>query len=247
MSTPQRRRSATVPLTVAVVALLFTGVVVATSGTDRGTNRPSGTSTSTGTGQPGGATSSVDEQTRALAAVARKQDGDPLAVGRLDAPVTLVAYSEFQCPYCGRFARDTEPQLVTKYVDRGLLRIEWHDFPYLGEESLVAAKAARAASLQGGFWAFHRELYAHPEKPNSGALTVDRLVALAQQAGLDGPRLRRDMARPEVAEGIAQDFAEGQRIGVSGTPTFLVNGRPIVGAQALEVFEEAIDEALAAR
>src|SRR5665647_3073023 len=97
---------------------------------------------------------------------ARRKPGDPYAKGRVDAPVVMVMWSEFQCPFCGRFARETEPTLVKRFVDTGILRIEWRDFPYLGQDSQTAAIAGRAAAAQDKFWAFHDAVYAPVHRPS---------------------------------------------------------------------------------
>ena len=88
----------------------------------------------------------------------RRESDDPMALGEADAPVVMVAYSEFQCPFCGKFARDTEPVLIEKYVEDGTLRIEWRDFPYLGPESTVAARGGRAAAAQDRFGGFEQAM-----------------------------------------------------------------------------------------
>ncbi len=177
--------------------------------------------------------------------LARRKAGDPLALGRADAPVVMVSYSEFQCPFCGRFARETEPTLIKKYVKKGTLRIEWRDFPYLGEESTAAAMAGRAAAQQGRFWAFHDAMYADQQPPNSGRLSEDFLVGVARKVGLDTAEFRRTMRTRKVAEDVQRDFVEGQSAGVTGTPAFVVNGQAIVGAQPTDVFEQAIEQAAA--
>lgn len=91
------------------------------------------------------APTAASEADKALAALARRDPRDATAIGDVDAPVVMISYSEFQCPFCGKFARDTEPALIKKYVDTGVLRIEWRDFPYLGAESTLAGQAGRAA------------------------------------------------------------------------------------------------------
>lgn len=179
-----------------------------------------------------------------MAALARLEEGDPLALGDVDAPVVLINFSEFQCPFCGRFARETEPTLVEDYVEEGLLRIEWHDFPYLGEESTTAALAGRAAGEQGAFWEFHEALFADQPAPNSGRLTSDHLADVAADLGLDRERFLADLASEEAAAAVDRDFQAGMSIGISGTPAFLVNGRPLMGAQPTETFVQFIDEAL---
>lgn len=180
------------------------------------------------------------------ALMARRQANDPMAIGRVDAPVVMIAYSEFQCPFCGKFARYTAPTLIRKYVDRGVLRVEWRDFPYLGPESLLAARGGRAAAAQDKFWAFHDALYAHQPAPNSGTITADYLTAKAKSVGLDTTRFCNDLASPEMAGAIQRDFQEGQHIGVTGTPAFIINGQPVIGAQPTAQFEAVIDKALKA-
>ena len=231
------RRSPLVPIIVAVVAVLLAVVAFVASrpqqSSSAGAAAPSsGAQATTGTG------SGQDP-----AALARRTADDPMAVGKVDAPVVMVAYSEFQCPFCGKFARDTEPGLVKKYVDSGVLRIEWRDFPYLGQESMTAALAGRAAALQGDFWAFHDALYADQQPVNAGKLTKEFLGSVADRAGLDGAKLQKDMDRPELAEAVNRDAREGQSIGVTGTPAFIINGQPVIGAQPSEVFEKAIEDA----
>ncbi len=165
------------------------------------------------------------------------------ALGSPDAPVTMIEYSDFQCPFCGKFARETEPELIEKYVEDGTLRIEWRDFPYLGQESANAALAARAAHAQGEFWRYHDLLFENQGSTNSGAFSEDKLLDLARGAGLDVGRFERDMKSGKYEAAVAADFEEGQSSGVTGTPTFLINGEALVGAQPIEVFEEAIEKA----
>lgn len=173
--------------------------------------------------------------------VERRDPDDPTAMGPVDAPVVMVLYADFRCPHCGRYARDTAPQLVERYVADGTLRIEWRDFPYLGDASQVAALAARAAAEQDAFWAFHDALFAAQDRD----LHEDALVAIAADLGLDVERFRADLRSDDVAAAVARDFAEGQALGVTGTPAFLINGRPLLGAHDAAVFAEVIETAAA--
>lgn len=191
------------------------------------------------------ADSSQDEVAAYLESLARREEGDPMAVGDVDAPVVMINYSEFQCPFCGRFARETEPTLVEEYVESGDLRIEWRDFPYLGEESQTAARAGRAAAEQDGFWEFAEAMFADQQPPNSGRLTPEFLADVAEGVGLDREQFLADLESPELAEAVERDFSEGQAIGVTGTPAFLINGQPVIGAQPTDVFVETIEQALA--
>jgi protein-disulfide isomerase len=238
------RRSATLPLVVAAVAVLVTAIAVVAPMMGGG----AGADEDTADGPPVRDVQRDDTapEDDPLAGLARREARDPMAVGDPDAPVVMLSYSEFQCPFCGKFARETEPELVRKYVEDGTLRIEWRDFPYLGPESRVAALGGRAAAQQDKFWEFHHAMYADQLPPNSGRLDEHYLIGVAEKAGLDVERFRGDLRRGDaLARGVEADFAEGQSIGVTGTPAFLINGRPVMGAQPLAVFSEAIERAAA--
>jgi protein-disulfide isomerase len=132
-----------------------------------------------------------------------------------------------------------EPKLYEKYVKDGTLRIEWRDFPYRGGESVNAAVAARAAQAQGKFWEYHDLLY---ESQSSG-FSDENLRAHARKVGLDMQRFGRDYENATYAELVQKDFREGQRMGVNGTPTFLINDQVLVGLQPIGVFEKTIENA----
>lgn len=102
-----------------------------------------------------------------------------------------------------------------------------------------AALAARAAQAQGAFWEYHDLLYEN----QSEVFSDDFLVELAEEAGLDVPRFKDDFFKGRYESAVAADFQEGQRIGVTGTPTFIVNGQVMVGLQPMETFEQVIEEA----
>ncbi len=127
-----------------------------------------------------------------------------------------------------------------------MLRIEWRDFPYLGKESVTAAHAARAAAAQDKFWQFHDALYAEQFPPNSGKLTQEYLTGVADRTGLDVERFAHDMSSATTAKLVQHDFNEGLSVGLTGTPSFLVNGVPIIGALPLADFEATIERAMRA-
>ena len=128
---------------------------------------------------------------------------------------------------------------MERYVEDGTLRLEWRDFPYLGQESVNAALAARAAQDQGKFWEYHGLLYEN----QSGGFSDERLIELAREAGLDVERFEADLTSGRYEEAVARDFQEGQRKGIAGTPTFVINGEVLTGLQPLEVYEDAIERA----
>ncbi len=229
---PEKRKTPLLPLIVAAIAALALGIVLLQGGDDQ-EDSPNSAAPATASGAP----------PESWEQLVRRDADDPMALGEADAPVVMVAYSEFQCPFCGKFARDTEPALVEKFVEDGTLRIEWRDFPYLGAESTVAAAGGRAAAAQDRFWEFEEAMYADQLPPNSGNLDEDYLVSVAEDIGLDVDRFREDLDSSEAEQAVQDDFAEGQAIGVTGTPTFIINGVPVIGAQPTEVFEQAIEQA----
>ncbi|QYC45823.1 Disulfide bond formation protein D precursor [Nonomuraea coxensis DSM 45129] len=185
-----------------------------------------------------------DEQQKSLLALARRMEGDPMALGRADAPVVLIAYEDFQCPFCGKFARETKPELLRKYVDKGVLRIEWRNFPIFGAESEQAARAAWAAGQQGRFWQFHDVAYAKERARNQGEFSSARLREMAREAGVpDLDRFEADKKSKAAGAAVGKDQEEGYVLGVSSTPAFLVNTTPILGAQPLSAFGAVIEQA----
>lgn len=161
---------------------------------------------------------------------ARRVPGDPLAQGDAGAPVALVMSEDFQCPFRAKFTQETEPVLVDRFVEDGVLRLEWRDFPYFGEQ------AARAAGEQGAFWKLHDAVFGLGLPRDSGQLTDDVLIGLACDLDLDVERFATTMQSQTVLDAAASDFQEGQQLGISGTPAFLLDGRPIMGAQPTDTF-----------
>jgi protein-disulfide isomerase len=187
----------------------------------------------------------ADEREELLAQLERREEGDPLALGDVDAPVLMIEWADFQCPFCASFARDTKPELLDRYVDEGLLRIEWRDFAILGEESQTAALGGRAAAEQDAFWELHDEIFAHDRERNAGELAEESLIEMAGELGLDTEQFADDFGDPAHQRAAQEDLQLGDAIGITATPAFLINGRPVIGGQPTEVFVEAIDQALA--
>lgn len=167
-------------------------------------------------------------------------------MGDANAPVVIVEYADFQCPFCGAFAREVQPQIEAAYVKTGKVRFEWRDFAWMGDESLAAANAARCAADQGAFWAYHDRLYTVRVAPNSGTFSRERLLADAQALRLDTSSFTACLDGQRHGAEVAADTAEATRLGMTGTPTFLINGQRIVGAQPFDVFATTIEEALGA-
>jgi protein-disulfide isomerase len=159
------------------------------------------------------------------------------ALGPREAPITIVEFSDFQCPYC-RGVVPTLRQLAARYPDR--VRLVFRDFPIpsLHPDALLAHQAARCAGEQGQFWPYHDLLF---ERAN---LDATALKQYASDLKLDGQKFVECLDSGRSRAAINADMEEGSRLGVSGTPTFFINGRPLVGNVPLAVFQRAIEREL---
>jgi protein-disulfide isomerase len=168
---------------------------------------------------------------------------DGRALGDPASPVTLVEWGDYQCPHCGRFAHEVEPQLIRAYVATGKVRFEFRDFAFLDRairlgadghavaqgdgESLRAAEAAACAVDQGRYWAYHGTLFANQAGENAGAFTRDRLVAMADAAGLDADALGRCLDGHDHRSDVLRMYEEAVRRGIGSTPTLTIDGKAI--------------------
>ncbi|WP_414639369.1 DsbA family protein [Archangium sp.] len=166
--------------------------------------------------------------------------GDSPVRGPKDAPITIVTFSDFQCPYCTRLEK-TLARLGERYGDK--LRIVWKDAPNLEfhKEAMLAHQAARAAGEQGRFWEMHDQIFRRPY-----LLSRSMFERYAQELGLDMERFRATLDSGKFQDAIREEIAYGVSLaGPSGTPTVFINGRLIMGAYPYDVFRQIIDEELA--
>ena len=168
---------------------------------------------------------------------------DDAVKGDKNAPVTIVEFSEYQCPYCKRYVDQTFVQIKENYIDTGKVKYVFRDFP-LGfhEHAKNAAIAAECAREQGGddmYWEYHDVLF-----ENSPNLAVDQLKQYATDLGLSTSKFNSCLDNEEYADEVDADMKEGSGYGVRGTPGFFINGRLISGAQPYESFEKIIEEEL---
>lgn len=184
--------------------------------------------------------------------VDRLDPDDPRALGDIDAPVVLHEWTDFRCPYCGAFSRDTLPTIVKEYVDTGKVRLEIHDAALVGgENSILIAAAARAAGDQGRYFEFYDEVYGAPDsaKDASGEFNLATLVSFAEAAGVpDIAAFTEAVEGGTFEDAVRQETAEAQGIGVTGVPFFATSdcGQVMSGAQPIETFRTQIDAAIAA-
>ena len=169
--------------------------------------------------------------------VAVNSTGHP-AVGAKDAPVTIVEFTDFQCPFC-KATEGTINQLKSKYGDK--IRLVHEDYPLpFHSHAMDAAKAARCANEQGKFWPYRDALFADQSK-----LAPADLKATAKSLGMDPSKFDACFASTKYDGMIKADQAAGEKVGVDGTPAFFIDGRPLTGAQPVNKFEELIDDELA--
>ena len=147
-----------------------------------------------------------------------KVDGAPF-LGQKDAKVTLVEFSDYQCPFCGRNFHQTFPQVVSEYVKAGKVKYVFRDFPLesIHPFALKAAEAARCSGEQGKYWEMHDKLFS-----NQSALAVDNLKEYAKALSLDTEKFTTCLDSGKEAAGIRTDIAEGQKVGARGTPGFFL-------------------------
>ena len=173
-----------------------------------------------------------------VVAKTRHFKGDP------DAPVTIIEFADFQCPFCGRFFTDTEPQIDEQYMQSGMVRFGYFNFAFLGPESTWAAEAAECAADQNKFWEYHDKLYSSQSGENQGAFNKDNLKKFAEELGLDTSAFNECLDLGKYTQLIQDESSMASSIGVRSTPTFLINGQALVGAQPFAIFEQTIDSLL---
>jgi protein-disulfide isomerase len=166
--------------------------------------------------------------------------GTSAVKGPGDAAVTIVEFSDFQCPPCGE-SRELVKRVLDAYPEDVRFVYKQFPLPSIHKNAMAAAKASVAAGKQGKFWEMHDVLY-----QNQNALDTDKLTEYAQKIGLDVPRWVRDFSSPEVQEQVAQDMRDGRTADVDATPTFFVNGKRM-GQRSFEDFKQEIEEALRAK
>jgi protein-disulfide isomerase len=158
--------------------------------------------------------------------------------GNPDAPITIVEFSDFQCPYCKR-ALPTLQEVLARYQDQ--VRLAYRDFPLtqLHPQAQIAAEASRCAAEQGQFWAYHDLLFS-----NQAKLDATSLAEYARDLSMDGKQFEACLASGKFKTAVEQDLRDGQQAGVAGTPAFFINGVFLSGAQPLKAFARVIEEEL---
>ena len=167
------------------------------------------------------------------------EDDDPV-LGPDDAPITIIEFSDYECPYCRKWHVEVWPQLEAEYGDQ--IRLVYRDFPLTSIHSNAspAAVAANCAGEQDMYWAYSKKLF--DMKLNLGKSTYQ---SYAKELGLDMDTFNECMESGRYVDEVEADYQFAATLGIRSTPTFFVNGIPVVGAQPFEVFKNLIDKELA--
>lgn len=239
-----RKRDMFLPVSILVAAVMIGGALVFATIYKGGAAAPAGGAG--GNGNVVGAASSTANPAAAMTLGPRDA-----ILGNANAKVTLIEYGDYQCPYCGEFYSQTEPQIIQNYVNTGKVRMVFRDFAFLGPESTAAAEAAQCAEDQNKLWPYHDALYsakvaddANGGQEDDGFFSTAELLKLGQQVGLNMTTFTSCVENNTDANIVAQEKGAAAAVGIDSTPSFIINGTPIVGAQPYSVFQSALDAAL---
>ncbi|MCS7011675.1 MAG: DsbA family protein, partial [Anaerolineales bacterium] len=164
---------------------------------------------------------------------------DDPSLGPADAPVTIVEFSDYQCPYCKLWHDEVLPRILQEYGDQ--VRFIYRDYPLSSHpEALPAARAANCAGEQNAYWQFHDALFS-----NQYGFGRQAYLDYAAALGLEIEAFRKCLESNRYEDEVLGDFRDGLRLGVNSTPTFFVNGTKIIGAQPFAVFKQLIEAELA--
>jgi protein-disulfide isomerase len=175
--------------------------------------------------------------------VGKIEEGGAGVKGKEDAPITIVEFSEYQCPFCAQYVEEAYQDIWRGYDDK--IRYIFRDFPLsFHQHAQTMAEAARCAGDQGQYWEMHDLLFEKNEEWSAEEDVTSLLTSYASQLGLDKDEFNNCLDSGKYNQAVKDDFSLGQNIGVSGTPTFFINGRQLVGAQPFEAFKTIIEEEL---
>ncbi len=217
------------PVSILVAALIISGTLIGTR--TKSVGNP-------GTAQVG----AVAGQPDSGQVVDVKIGSNDHVLGNKNAKVTIVEFADFRCPFCERFFQQAETPMIKEYVDSGKARFVFKNYAFLGQQSTWASEAVECAAEQGKFWEYHNWLYKNqaPET-NLGYYSKVNLAKYAGTVGLNTGQFTSCLNSDKYSKRVADDLAQGQQLGVTGTPTVFVNGQKLVGAQPYENFKASID------
>ena len=238
-------------IVIGVAAIVLIGAILVTAlyqmqNTSRvsSTGTSTGSSTGTSTGMSTGTSGAPDPRLAYLTILPGYA-----VLGSRNATVTIFQFGDFQCPTCDNWFKTQEPQVLQNLVDTGKADFVWRDFDYYGIDSTNASQAAYAAGEQGKFWQFYDLLYTNQAGINSGWADKANLFGFAQSLGLNMTEFGSSFNSGKYLSMVTTNFDDGQKLGITGTPTFFVVGPhgqvvEIVGSQPYSVFQIEVNTML---
>lgn len=170
---------------------------------------------------------------------------DNLIKGEKNAPVTVINFSDFQCPFCKRWYDQVEQQMTADYINTGKVRFIFKTYAFLGPDSIVAAQGLWCANDQGKYWDYYNYLFTNQGEENSGWVNKENIKKLAKNiSGLNVSKFSTCIDQETYKDKVTQELQEGQKIGVNGTPATFINGESVPGAQPYATFKEVIERKL---
>lgn len=196
---------------------------------------------------------------------------DDAILGDKNAPITVLEFSDFQCPYCEKFFKTVKPTLTENYVKTGQVNFVYRDFAFLGKESLWAGEASQCANDQGKYWDYHDKLFNSQNGENVGTFSKENLKKFAGELGLNAEQFNSCLDSDKHKDEVEKDTQDGQDAGLSGTPSVFIGKFPmtvnaalveeksknnefiidlgtgtlVIGAQPLSVYETVIKQEMA--
>ncbi len=171
--------------------------------------------------------------------------------GDANAPLTLIEFADFQCPFCGRFAKETAPVIDKEYIETGKVSMVFKHFPLRGSDSISASIASQCAGDQGKFWEYHDILYGNQGMENSGRASKDRLKAFASDIGLHRTSFDACLESNRYSQLVQNDLQFAKDLGLTGTPTFVTaysdgsEPQAFAGALPADAFRKILNDKLA--
>lgn len=181
--------------------------------------------------------------------VSLELNAEDVVLGDLKAPITLIEYADFQCPFCGRFYSQVTPKIKENFVKDGEVKMVYRHFAFLGPESVAAAEASECAKDQGKFWEYHDALYdaeVKDGKEHNGNLNETLFSSLAEKLSLNVSEFSKCVADRKYKQKVEDDYSGALKAGVAATPTSFVNGVKVEGALPYSQFEPILKQALQA-
>ena len=239
------------PIAIILGAVIISGAILVQGGYIK-LGKLAGNSSLTGQVGQAPAPSTAPQPTSAKVSV----DDDP-SLGDKNAPITLIEFSDYECPFCKRHFDQTYPQLKKDYIDTGKVKLVYRDYPLSFHDPMATyeAQAANCAKEGGGdvaYFKIHDEIFKRTTSNGTG-LALDKLSVIANDLGLNGSALQTCLDTEKYKAEVDKDLADATKVGASGTPTFfigkstengIIEGTKIVGAQPFSVFQAEIDKQL---